>query len=126
MIDRIRYTWQLLVLTSILILAGILILPRIHVELSLVVYLLTLVSLTVINLIVYLVMLIGIRKQNKGGIVFMMAGIGIKFLLYLLFILLFWSATKNVSKPFIVTFLALYLVFTFFTAAHLFKSLKNN
>jgi uncharacterized membrane protein YqjE len=55
----------------------------------------------------------------------MMGGIGGKFLLYLLFILLFWGLTKNISKPFIVTFFALYLIFTFFTTWHLLKSLKN-
>jgi hypothetical protein len=34
--------------------------------------------------------------------------------------------TKILSKPFIITFFALYLVFTFLLAIHLFKLLKNN
>jgi uncharacterized membrane protein len=67
----------------------------------------------------------GIRKGNKEGTVYLLAGIGVKFLLYLLFILLSWVLTKNLSKAFIITFFALYLIFTFFTAAHLFKTLKN-
>jgi uncharacterized membrane protein len=67
----------------------------------------------------------GIKKHNKEGVVYLLAGIGVKFLLYLLFILLSWIVTKNLSKPFIITFFALYLFFTFFTAAHLLKLLKN-
>ena len=125
MIDRIRYIWQLLILAALLVLLGILLLPRIDVDVSIPVYLVSLVSLTVINLIVYLIMNSGIGKNNKEGMLFIMGGIGVKFLLYLLFILLFWIQTKNISKPFIVTFFALYLIFTFFTAKHLLNLLKN-
>ena len=125
MIDRIRFIWQLLVLTSILLLLGILFLPRIPVDFSLTVFILTLHSVGMINFLTYLVMSAGIKKNDKEGVVYMLAGIGVKFLLYLLFILLYWIVTKNLSKPFILTFFALYLFFTFFTAAHLFKVLKN-
>jgi hypothetical protein len=125
MIDRIRYIWQVFVLASVLVISGILILSRIDVEISLAVYLTTLASVAAINLIVYLIMFAGIGKNNREGMLFMMGGIGVKFLLYLLFILLFWILTKNISKPFILTFLTLYLIFTFFTAGHLLKVLKN-
>ena len=125
MIDRIRFIWQLLVLTSILALLGILLIPRIQVELSPSVFLISLASVTIVNLLTYLVMHAGIKKNSKEGVVYMLGGIGVKFLLYLLFILLFWLSTKILSKPFIVTFFALYLVFTFFTAGHLLKLLKN-
>ncbi len=125
MIERIRYIWQLLVLASVLVILGILILPRIDVEISLALYLTIVASVAAINLIVYLIMFAGIGKNNKEGMLFMMGGIGVKFLLYLLFILLFWILTKNISKTFILTFFALYLIFTFFTAGHLLKLLKN-
>ncbi len=125
MIDRIRFIWQLLVLASILALLGILLIPRIHIELSPLVFLISLASFTIVNLLTFLVMHAGIQKSSKEGMVYMLGGIGVKFLLYLLFILLFWIVTKNLSKPFIITFFALYLVFTFFTAGHLLKMLKN-
>jgi len=125
MIDRIRFIWQLLVLASILALLGMVFVPRFNVEISPTVFLLTLASVTIVNLVTYLVMYAGIQKNSKEGVVYMLGGIGVKFLLYLLFILLFWIATKNLSKPFIITFFALYLVFTFFTAGHLLKLLKN-
>ena len=125
MIDRIRFIWQLLVLASILALLGIVLVPRLNVEISAQNFLLTLASVTIVNLVTYLVMYAGIKNNNKEGMVYMLGGIGVKFLLYLLFILLFWIGTKNLSKPFIITFFALYLVFTFFTAGHLLNLLKN-
>jgi len=125
MIDRIRFIWQLLVLSSILLLIGLLLISCIQVEITPTVFLVTLGSVTIVNLLTYLVMYAGIQKNSKEGIVFLLGGIGVKFLLYLLFVLLFWILTKNLSKPFIVTFFALYLVFTFFTAKHLLKLLKN-
>ena len=125
MIDRIRFIWQLLVLASIFTLLGILVIPRINVDITPATFLITLGSVTLVNLLTYLVMHAGIQKNSKDGVVYLLGGIGVKFLLYLLFILLFWIATKNLSKPFIVTFFALYLIFTFFTAGHLLKILKN-
>ena len=125
MIDRIRFIWQLLVLACIFALLGMLLIPRINVEISPVTFLITLGSVTLVNLLTFLVMHKGIQKNNKDGVVYLLGGIVLKFLLYLLFILLFWIATRNLSKAFIVTFFALYLVFTFFMAGHLLKMLKN-
>jgi len=125
MIERTRFTWQLLVLASILVLAGFLVLPRIQEDLSPTAYLVTLISVVGINFITYLLISAGIKRNSKEGVVYVLAAIGLKFMLYLLLILLSWIATKNLTKAFILTFFALYLVFTFFTATHLFKLLKN-
>ncbi|MCK4880311.1 MAG: hypothetical protein KAS82_06620 [Bacteroidales bacterium] len=125
MIERIRFIWQLLVLALVLALLGTVLISLLNVEISPAVFLVTLGSVITVNLVTYLVMYAGVHKNNREGVVYMLGGIGVKFLLYLLFILLFWIVTKNLSKPFIITFFALYLVFTFFTAGHLFKLLKN-
>ena len=125
MINRIRFIWQLLVLASLLLILGILIIPRLGIEISLYEYIIMLLSVTLINLTAFLVMSIGIEKSKREGVVVLLAGIGLKFLLYLFYILVFWLVTKNLLKPFIVTFFALYLVFTFLLAGHLFKVLKN-
>jgi hypothetical protein len=125
MIDRIRFIWQLLVLASILALFGMILIPRIHLEMSSTLFLVTLASVGLVNLITYMIMYTGIQKSNREGVVVLLGGIGTKFLLYLLFLLLIWIVTKNLSKAFILTFFALYLFFTFFTAGHLLKLLKN-
>jgi hypothetical protein len=125
MVEGSRYIWQLLVLSSVLLLAGFLLLPRLGIQVSLQNYLVTLLTVTGISLVSYLIMGWGIRKKDQGGVVILLAGIGVKFLLYLLYILVFWLVTKNLSKGFILTFFALYLIFTFLLAIHLFKLLKN-
>jgi hypothetical protein len=125
MIDRVRYIWQLLVLASVLTISGILLMPYIVPGISVVDFLLTLGCVTIVNLVTYLIMYAGINKNNKEGMVYLLGGIGVKFLLYLLVIMLFWIATKNLSKAFILTFFALYLIFTFFTVAQILKHLKN-
>lgn len=125
MIKRVRFIWQLLVLASVLVVLGIWLIPHLTGELSQPEYLITLASVTLINLVTYLLMSAGILKNDREGVLYLLGGIGAKFLLYLLFILLFWLGAKILSKPFILTFFALYLVFTFFTAGHLLKVLKN-
>jgi hypothetical protein len=125
MIELIRYLWKLLVLFSILLISGILVIPRIELDLSLQAYIISLLVITLINFLTFMVMSRGANKQNRDGIVYMMGGIGLKFLLYLAYILVFWAVTKNLSKGFIITFFALYLVFTFFLAESLLKILKN-
>ena len=125
MIERIRSTWQILVLFSLVLVLGILLLPSLHVGISLSEFIVTVISVAIVNVVTYLVMSAGIQKNSSDGVAFLLGGIGLKFILYLLFILLFWIVTKNLSKPFILTFFALYLIFTFFTAFRLFKLLKN-
>ena len=125
MIKHIRYLWQLLVLSSFLLLLGILLIPKIDIDLSLQEYIITLISFNIINVITFQVMWHGVQKHNREGVVYLMGGIGLKFIFYLAFILVFWLISKNLSKGFIITFFALYLVFTFFTAGHLLKLLKN-
>ena len=123
--ERLRFIWQLLVLSSVLALLGMVLIPRFHVEISTTLYLVTLASVCMVNLLTYLLMYSGIQKNNRDGVVFLLGGIGLKFLLYLLLLLLIWLAVKNLTKAFILTFFALYLIFTFFTAGQVLKLLKN-
>ena len=125
MIDRIRYIWQLLVLASLLLILGMLLITHSNLGITPAIYLITLGTAVLVNLLTYLVMFAGIQKNSRDGIVLLMAGIGLNFLLYLFFILVFWIATKNLSKAFIILFFALYLIFAFFTAGDLLKFLKN-
>jgi hypothetical protein len=125
MIDQLRYIWQLLVLSSILLLLGILLLPAAQGELTLEHYMFTLGAFTLINYLAWLGMSLGIRKRTRDGALILLAGIAIKFLLYLLYILLFWLFTKNLTKAFILAFFTLYLVFTFFTGFSVRKYLKD-
>ena len=64
MIDRIRFIWQLLVLASLLALMGMLLLPQLHMEISTAVFLITLASVTLVNLLTFLVMHAGIQRKD--------------------------------------------------------------
>ena len=125
MTEHFRYIWQLLVLSSVLLLAGILLIPRLGIPLELNHFLITLFSLTLINLFSWFIMTRGVNKNNRDGAAVLIAGISGKFLLYLLYILVFWLITKNINKAFIISFFTLYLVFTFLLGSNLLKLLKN-
>jgi hypothetical protein len=125
MTDHFRYIWQLLVLTAILMLLGILLIPRLEAAPALNHYIITLVSIFGINLLAWIILTRGVKNNNRDGAVLMLVGISAKFLLYLLYILVFWLVTKIITKPFIVTFFALYLSFTFLLAGNVLKLLKN-
>jgi hypothetical protein len=125
MIDRFRYFWQQLAVSSAVLILGIIIIPRTGIRLELNLFIITLVSVTLINLAAWILMSRAIGKNNRDGVVVLLAGIGLKFLLYLLLILVLWVVTKKLSKPFILVFFALYLGFTLFLGAHLLKLLKH-
>lgn len=125
MVEHMRYIWQLLVLASILFLAGILSISLLGPWISPWELTIMVAVFTIVNLAAYLIVIRGNRTGGSGQLVFTMAGMGVKFLLYLLFLLVFWLVTKNLTKAFVLTFFTLYLVFTLFLAGHLLTYLKN-
>lgn len=125
MTDHIRYIWRLGVLSSLLLLLGLLLIPRLGLPLDTNHYILTLISITGINLVTWFILVKGVNKNSREGAVVLLLGISVKFLLYLLYILVFWLVTKIITKPFIISFFTLYLVFTFLLAGNILKLLKN-
>lgn len=125
MVEHMRYIWQLLVLASILFLAGILSISLLGPWISPWELTIIVAVFTIVNLAAYLIVIRGTRIGGSGQLVFTMAGMGVKFLLYLLFLLVFWLVTKNLTKAFVLTFFALYLIFTLFLARHLLRYLNN-
>ena len=87
MTDHIRYIWKLGVLSSLLLLTGILLIPRLGLPLDINHYIITLVSITGINLVTWFILVNGVNKNSREGAVVLLLGISIKFLLYLLYIL---------------------------------------
>jgi hypothetical protein len=125
MINRIRFTWQLLILSSVMLILGLILLSQVRTGLGFNAFVITLAVVTGINLITYYVISLGSEKNSGDQMMYLMLGIGLKFLLYLLYILGYWLVTKNLTIPFFITFFVLYLAFTFFLAGHMFKLLRN-
>ncbi len=124
MIEKFRHIWQMLVLYALLMLAGILILHFTSIPLSVNTYALTLSVMTVITLVSYILIMLGASRDEKARGMFLIAGISVKFLLYLVFILIFTLSGNNLSKPFIIAFFILYLFLTFFLIRILYKVLN--
>lgn len=75
-----------------------------------------------------LILLIFIRGFNKGGKIFLMhtlIAISLKFLLYLILLLIFYFLVKNLSLEFVLTFFGLYLSFTSYLLFSFIKLLKT-
>lgn len=88
-------------------------------------YSITLSAITLITLLTYILVVLGVEKGEKAQGVFLLLGLGGKFILYLVFILIMWAPTKNLSKPFIIAFFILYLILTFSLVSILYKVLKT-
>jgi len=124
MISHFKFIWHHLVVSSISILTGILLIVFVPIDFPVIHFLIMVGVITLITIVTYLIMARGVALSDKEGVFYLIGGIGLKFILYLFFILIYWIITKNLSKPFIIAFFLLYLVFTFLMARALLKLLK--
>ena len=126
MTERMKYIWQLLVITAVLILAGILVTTQTAIDLSPWTFLglLAFTSLVTLGIMIFLWRMSDRDAQNRG--LYTLIAIVTKFLLYLIFILIWWAVGKNLSKPFVIAFFALYLIFTIFFVRVMVKTLITN
>lgn len=126
MIKKIPYPIRLLALYILLLLGGIFFISETTFQFSIQRYIVLLSSMTVITLGVFILISIGSKKNEKSQALFMLIGIGSKFLSYLILILIFWIDGKNFSKEFIIAFFVLYLLLTFSLVRVIYNMLKTN
>lgn len=125
----IRKTQNILTLLAIYILllgGGILTLQYTSIAFAPRTYTVLLTSMTLITLGAYLLVMAGAKRKETERGIFLLAAIGGKFIAYLIMILIFWSAGKNLRTEFIIAFFMLYLLLTIFLARALYKTLKIN
>ena len=67
----------------------------------------------------------GLRKSPDKGILYTFVSISAKFILYLIYLIVFRLVTKNLTLDYIIGFFVLYLAFTFYTLVIMVKTLKN-
>ena len=126
MMTKLKHIWQLTILYCVVLLSGILILSNTSVDLALNTYILISTVMTLITLAAYILIMIGMRKDERASGIYLIAGLGGKFLAYLILILIYWLSVKIVSGAFIIAFFILYLLLTFFLIRILYKELKTN
>ena len=126
MIRKFRHIILLFSIYGILLSGGLLLIHFTGFEIGQIQYFGLLTVMTFITLSAYILIQLGIRRGEKEQGIFLLAGLGAKFLAYLILILIYWASGKNLSKEFIITFFVLYLLLTFFLLGVLFKALKTN
>ena len=125
MIRKLQHIILLFIIYVVFLGGGILMIRTLQPDLTAINYATLLTIMTIITLGVYLLVRLGIKKGESEQGILLLAGLGGKFLAYLVLILVFWAVGKNLTKDFIIAFFVLYLVLTIFLIAVLNKSLKN-
>jgi len=126
MIRKLRHVLRLLILYLLMLAGGLLLLQNTDAELTGTVYANLLTFMTLITLGAYLLVITGVKKGAQEQGIRLLAGIGGKFIAYLVLILLYWAVGKKLTTDFIIAFFVLYLVLTIFLVSILYKALKNN
>lgn len=67
----------------------------------------------------------GLKKSPGKGVIYTFVSVSAKFLLYLVFLVVFWLVTKNLTSDYLIVFFVLYLAFTFYVLTVMVKILKN-
>lgn len=126
MIHKYRHGLHLLLMYIVLLGVGLVFFNVFDFNISPVRYSVLLSIMTGVTLVAYIILVIGMQKSEENRGMYLIGAIGVKFLAYLLIILLFWLNGKNLSMDFIIVFFVLYLVLTFSLVRVLFKLLNNN
>ncbi len=126
MIRKIRHVLRLLLLYILFLAGGLLLIQHTDSDLTLTTYASLLTFMTLITLGAYLIVISGTRKAERDQGIHLLAGIGGKFLAYLVLILIYWAVGKKLTTDFIIAFFVLYLVLTIFLISILYKAFKNN
>ena len=125
MIKKFKHIITFMVLYGLLMSAGVLLINYTALPIDIETYGLTLSAITLISLLTYILVMIGVNKGEEAQGVYLLLGLGGKFILYLVFIIIMWAPTKNLSKPFIIAFFVLYLILTFSLVSVLYKVLNT-
>jgi hypothetical protein len=120
-----KYLLQLLILFFLLLAGGYLLVSYVNPEISLgdIVILSTVFSL--IALITLLIFFKGQSKEPDSQTLYILVAISLKFLLEIIFALVWFIVAKKTSSASVLMFFVLYLCLTLFSIQVILKTLKN-
>ena len=121
---QLKYAAYLSVLSLSFLLIGLFLIPDQITGISRNQFLLTLSFYFLVNLVVLSLFFKGKSKDPRKSLLYTFSAISAKFLLYLLFIVVYFLVTKNLSTSYLIVFFILYLAFTLFTVLAIVKALK--
>lgn len=95
-----------------------------HLQITIPHLLLTLFIFTTITALALVVFLIGTDKSTEKQPLFTIGGLGLKFLLSILYAIIYFAVLKNTGTIYIILFFLLYLAFTIYLLRNVVKILK--
>ncbi|MEA1896077.1 MAG: hypothetical protein U9N53_00275 [Bacteroidota bacterium] len=88
-------------------------------------FLITLLYFFLFTLLLFVLFYRGLTKDPRKGILYTFGAIALKLLAHMVYILVFYLLTKNLTMDFIIVFFVLYLAFTLYLILTFIKELKS-
>jgi hypothetical protein len=120
-----KHLLQLLFLYLFLLLGGYLLVSLVNLEISFSDIAIEAAVFSVISLITLVVFFRGRTKEPDSQTLYVLVAISLKFLLEIIFALIWLIVVKKTSLASVLTFFVLYLTLTLFTISIILKALKN-
>ena len=88
-------------------------------------FLFTLLYFFLFTLLLFVLFYRGLTKDPQKGILYTFGAIALKLFVHMVYILVFYLLTKNLTMDFIIVFFVLYLAFTLYLILTFIKELKS-
>lgn len=123
---QLKYATYLTTLTLSFLILGLVFIPGKISGITRNQFLLTIALYFLVNQVVLYLFFKGRSKAPNKSILYTFAAVSAKFMCYLLFIVIYYLVTKNLSTSYLIVFFILYLAFTLFTVLVIVKVLKSS
>ncbi len=115
----------LLLITAIFLITAYFLIPYISPGLTYISLLVTVLYFFFITGLLFVLFYKGLSKEPRKGIIYTYAAVSLKLLANILFIIVFYLITKNLTIQFLISFFALYLTFTLYLLLAFIKEFKK-
>lgn len=105
--------------------SGYILIPNISVAVTRVQFQLTLLYFFLFTILLFVLFYRGLTKKPRKGILYTFGAIALKLFFHMVFIMVFYLLTKNLTMDFIIVFFVLYLAFTLYLLFAFIKELKT-
>lgn len=105
--------------------SGYILIPEVLASITLNQFLFTLLYFFLFTLLLFVLFYRGLTKDPRKGVLYTFGAIALKLFVHMVYILIFYLLTKNLTMDFIIVFFVLYLAFTLYLILTFIKELKS-
>lgn len=105
--------------------SGYILIPEVLTSITFSQFLFTLLYFFLFTLLLFVLFYRGLTKDPQKGILYTYGTIALKIFVHMVYILVFYLLTKNLTMDFIIVFFVLYLAFTLYLILAFIKELKS-